>query len=98
MERDAAKLLGDTRARELRLSLIREPHIAPLTEFVEALRAEAGPEFQIPYFDPWDGGIEAKVLLLLEAPGPKAIKSGFVSKYRSEEHTSELQSPCNLVC
>src|ERR1039457_5783448 len=27
------------------------------------------------------------------------IKSnGKVSRYRSEEHTSELQSPCNLVC
>src|SRR5256885_3894127 len=22
----------------------------------------------------------------------------FVARYRSEEHTSELQSPCNLVC
>src|SRR5205807_3815210 len=22
----------------------------------------------------------------------------FVAEYRSEEHTSELQSPCNLVC
>src|SRR2546426_9213902 len=22
----------------------------------------------------------------------------FVEEYRSEEHTSELQSPCNLVC
>src|ERR1039457_7668224 len=24
--------------------------------------------------------------------------NGKVSRYRSEEHTSELQSPCNLVC
>src|SRR5256885_9916606 len=24
--------------------------------------------------------------------------SGTVDQYRSEEHTSELQSPCNLVC
>src|SRR5688500_19208354 len=23
---------------------------------------------------------------------------GWARKYRSEEHTSELQSPCNLVC
>src|SRR5256885_11318094 len=28
---------------------------------------------------------------------PRAIASG-VSWFRSEEHTSELQSPCNLVC
>src|SRR5256885_16729350 len=28
--------------------------------------------------------------------GPKALK--LISDSRSEEHTSELQSPCNLVC
>src|SRR5256885_6849056 len=29
----------------------------------------------------------------------RAIQNGEVDdKYRSEEHTSELQSPCNLVC
>src|SRR2546426_9308752 len=27
-----------------------------------------------------------------------ASRSRFARKYRSEEHTSELQSPCNLVC
>src|SRR5256885_6979184 len=29
------------------------------------------------------------------SPGPGESMSGF---FRSEEHTSELQSPCNLVC
>src|SRR5256885_12586746 len=27
-----------------------------------------------------------------------ALPRGFFGKIRSEEHTSELQSPCNLVC
>src|ERR1022692_90817 len=27
-----------------------------------------------------------------------ALSHGLVREYRSEEHTSELQSPCNLVC
>src|SRR3989454_2602417 len=27
-----------------------------------------------------------------------AALSGFTASLRSEEHTSELQSPCNLVC
>src|SRR2546426_6704055 len=27
-----------------------------------------------------------------------AARSAFVTTTRSEEHTSELQSPCNLVC
>src|SRR2546426_11385020 len=29
---------------------------------------------------------------------PRSLKYGDVVKVRSEEHTSELQSPCNLVC
>src|SRR5256885_8833782 len=35
--------------------------------------------------------------LMDEALGAAIIISGF-SQIRSEEHTSELQSPCNLVC
>src|SRR5256885_9114390 len=30
--------------------------------------------------------------------GPKQTHPDFVVIHRSEEHTSELQSPCNLVC
>src|SRR5256885_9107083 len=30
--------------------------------------------------------------------GVNASELGFNGLYRSEEHTSELQSPCNLVC
>src|ERR1022692_5069041 len=29
--------------------------------------------------------------------GPET-KQSVIERYRSEEHTSELQSPCNLVC
>src|SRR2546426_1724811 len=45
--------------------------------------------------------------VLAAAPPPTAItpqlieaakKEGKIVYYRSEEHTSELQSPCNLVC
>ncbi len=35
---------------------------------------------EIPYFDPCDGGINASVLFLLEAPGPRAVRSGFISR------------------
>src|SRR5256885_2592989 len=36
----------------------------------------------------------------LRAPRPKSpsFSGSPVNVYRSEEHTSELQSPCNLVC
>src|SRR5205807_3356542 len=33
-----------------------------------------------------------------EHPDESASSSAFRSFVRSEEHTSELQSPCNLVC
>src|SRR5688500_19969766 len=34
-----------------------------------------------------------RLVLLLAQPGDAPLREG-----RSEEHTSELQSPCNLVC
>ena len=44
-----------------------------------------GSNAAIPYFDPWDGGVDAKTLFLLEAPGPKARNSGFVSMNNPDE-------------
>jgi hypothetical protein len=34
----------------------------------------------VPYFDPRDGGTRARALFLLEGPGPKAVRSGFISR------------------
>lgn len=79
------KLLGVDEAVAARMGELRAPHIAPLTAFVEELRAEAGSGAQVPYFDPWDGGIEATALFLLEAPGRKAVLSGFVSRDNPDE-------------
>src|SRR2546426_1847542 len=31
-------------------------------------------------------------------PDTEDVRQGVHLRYRSEEHTSELQSPCNLVC
>src|SRR2546426_12462482 len=39
-----------------------------------------------------------RLALRLEARAYYAPKSCCLSSTRSEEHTSELQSPCNLVC
>lgn len=85
MRNDIPKLLGDPDALAERLSQIEEPHVAPLAAFVRALRERMGPSASIPHFDPWDGGIDAKVLFLLEAPGPKARNSGFVSCNNPDE-------------
>lgn len=82
---DAPKSLGSEDERLARLSLIHEAHVAPLTQFVEDIRAKTEKGTDIPYFDPLDGGINAGCLFLLEAPGPKAVASGFVSRNNPDE-------------
>lgn len=71
MNADRPKLLADAGAVAARMKELRAPHMAALTAFVEELRAEAGHGVEVPYFDPWDGGVEATILFLLEAPGPR---------------------------
>ena len=70
--------------RKLRL---HETHIAPLTNYVEALRVKY-PDWEFPYFDPADGGIDARLLFLLEKPGPKTSPpqggSGFISRNNND--------------
>ena len=64
-----------------RLERLREPHVAPLSEFVERLRA-AHPEAAIPWFDPADAGVNARLLVLRESADPTAAPgrgSGFAS-------------------
>jgi len=78
-------MLGEHMARTERIGLLDEPHVAPLTAFVQDLRTSAGPCAAIPDFDPWDGGVAAEVLFLLEAPGAKAVQSGFVSRNNPDE-------------
>lgn len=66
-----------------RLDQISDSHVAPLNEWVFNLRARLDEEAIVPWFDPADGGVEATILWLLEAPGPKATKerggSGIIS-------------------
>ena len=48
----------------------------------------------------WDWSDEKHALEWLFAAGLVTVagRRGFERLYRSEEHTSELQSPCKLVC
>src|SRR5256885_16722388 len=73
---DRPKLFADPAACAARTKQLREPHIAPLTVFVGALRAQVGPDLSIPNFDPWDGGIDADILYLLEAPASNVFRAG----------------------
>ncbi len=67
---------GSEEVRKRRL-MLRDDHIVDLTEFAESLRK---PGVSVPYFDPMDGGREAKILFLFEKPGPRAGGSGFISR------------------
>ena len=82
---DSPKLLSDPAARAARHAQLAEPHVAALTAYVAALRNEVGPDAAIPDFDPWDGGATAELLHLLEAPGAKAVLSGFISRNNPDE-------------
>lgn len=78
--------LADAGARIHRRELLRQPHIAPLSQFAATLRDQH--RGAVPEFDPLDGGVGARVLFLFEKPGPmtdetageKRPGSGFISR------------------
>ena len=61
--------------REVRLS---EPHVAPLMALVREWRERE--HLEVPNVDPNDGGVDARMLVLLEISGPRAVGTGFVSR------------------
>lgn len=71
--------LADPAVKARRVALIKAPHVAALNALVAEIRTDCNCPDCVPYFDPSDGGVEARVLFILEAPGPQAIASGFVS-------------------
>lgn len=82
---DEPKSLRSSLEIQSRIDRIFDLHISPLTNFVETMRKETGLNRGIPYFDPLDGGINAKCLFLFEAPGPRAVDSGFISRNNPDE-------------
>jgi uracil-DNA glycosylase len=87
---DIPKSLKDPSEKANRSNMLFENHIAPLTKFVYLIRTEKGDQYSIPFFDPLDGGINAKILFLLEAPGPNAVKSGFISRNNPDETAKNM--------
>ena len=77
---NAPYALGDSKERERRKALLIEPHLKPLCEYLEQVQIERGADYAMPHFDPCDGGVHARALFLLEAPGPKAVGSHFISR------------------
>ena len=72
------KSLADPAALEARRALRHAPHVAPLRDLARRIAAERGAA--VPDADPLDGGVEARLLLLLETPGPSIGRTGLVSR------------------
>ena len=75
-EPSTAAALADPAQLAARRAALARPRMRTLRAFAADLRAVHG---DTPDFDPADGGADARVLLLLETPGPSIGRSGFVS-------------------
>ena len=97
-------LVGEELLR--RKKMLNEPHILALSKYTKSLRNKnLG---KIPDFDPLDGGTNAKILFLLEKPGPSVFGKrnyGFISRDNEDETAantlkfmSEANIPRNITC
>lgn len=80
---DEPYALSSSAERQRRFALLNQPHIEPLCKYLETIKARH-PEKDLPSFDPCDGGVFARALFLLEAPGPKAVDSAFISRNNAD--------------
>ncbi len=81
---DEPRSLKRQDVRKERTSLLDTPRVAELTAFVKDMREKTGHGENVPYFDPLDGGVEARCLFLFEAAGGKAVESGFASRNNND--------------
>ena len=77
-EPDAPKSLRDPDAVAARRALLDAPHLRPLRDLAVRIATERGAI--VPDPDPLDGGVEARMLLLLETPGPAITRTAIVSR------------------
>lgn len=75
---DQPKSLRDPAALAARRALVDAPHIAPIRALARRIADER--RAPVPDPDPLDGGVNARMLLLLETPGPAVVRTGFVTR------------------
>ena len=75
---DTPKSLRDPALLEARRAMADAAHVKPLRSLAQRIAGERGAD--VPDPDPLDGGVEARLLLLLETPGPSIGCTGFVSR------------------
>jgi hypothetical protein len=72
------KSLRDAGEKARRRALLGNAHVVPLVRYGARLAERIGKA--VPAVDPLDGGVGARLLILLETPGPKVLGTGFVSR------------------
>ncbi len=70
-------LLSSPKALDARAALLGAPHLRAIEAWRVGMTSEARP---LPHVDPLDGGDAARLLILLETPGPGAERLRFVSR------------------
>ena len=75
---DQPRSLRDPAQLAARRALVEAPHIAPIRALARRVSAER--DAPVPDPDPLDGGVNARMLLLLETPGPAVVRTGFVTR------------------
>lgn len=86
--------LADPAVLTERAALRTALHVLPLTTFVADLRRRRG---VVPDVDPLDGGIEARLLLLLETPGPGSAQLRFVSRDNPTGTAANIRRFCETA-
>src|SRR2546426_6688952 len=74
------------------------PYTTLFRSFQYALNAPLGEDLHGPLTEFLSDGISLLETDLLEISDTGQENFEDIAAFRSEEHTSELQSPCNLVC
>lgn len=91
----AARSLRDPQVITHRRGLLEQPHMRPLTKMIAAFRDEG--RGYVPDMDPLDGGVRARLLFLMEKPGPMTAPgetgrqgSGFISRDNDDQTAAAI--------
>ena len=86
--------LADPAVLAERLAARDTAEMQPLNRFASHLRERHG---VVPDFDPFDGGAAARLLLVLETPGPGAAPTRFVSRDNPTGTATNLRRFCDAA-
>ena len=95
MDATGPRSLRDPDALAERRALWQAPALATLRDYVGDLSIRGR---DAPAFDPTDAGTDARVLFVLEAPGPKAATgkgSGFISADNNDQTGEAVGKHCD---